>query len=215
MSLAVNQLTGFGGYRTVASGGGITSAYAGTATGAGGTYSGVPIGTAASNRRVVVGMAGNGSDVTALTVAGQSCTRVATGGSGTRWCDLFVTDAYVTSGTTATIVVTGGGAEVRLFVWTITGTSTAATYQTQTDSTAPLSVSLDIPAGGVAFMVANCNASCSGFTGTGFTQDSLNETSGFGSVAIHGDFASAQTALTVAAAGGTGTCGLIAASWSP
>ena len=84
------------------------------------SFTGVPIGTASSNRYIVVGIGyrfNSTADNSAptVTVNGQSCSVVESSYSNTTTsaavrtgCILYITDAPVTTGTSTTIVVNGG-----------------------------------------------------------------------------------------------------------
>jgi hypothetical protein len=83
------------------------------------TFTSIGIGAASSNRYVVVavGQRGVAEASATVTVAGQSCTQLAETGTGAK-LHLFITDAPVTTGTTATVVVSCSSGRTRCFIST-------------------------------------------------------------------------------------------------
>ena len=133
------------------------------------TYSSVALGTAASDRTIIVGAAGNANvTVNSITVAGVSATFVVRQGGG-GIVELW--QAAVPSGTSGDIVVTFSGANVRngIGVWAAYG---AGKYLDTASSTAdPLTAGgLTIPAGGFGIGFAY-NGNTSAATFVGLTED--------------------------------------------
>lgn len=215
--LQINNLVGFGARRSAGGGGAAVPTFVGS-TSAGVqsspyTATGVSIGTAASNRYiVVVVMASNdalGSG--SVTVAGQSTTRVVAATGGGRPSAIFVTDAPVTTGTTATVVITvGATADIEFAVYTLIGAASPTAPTTVTDTADPLSQSATIPANGCAIACANLAAGTT-TSWTGATKQADGTGTNFrGSTAM----STTAGAATIAAGGGTGNTMAIAI-WSP
>lgn len=120
------------------------------------TFSNVDIGTASSDRLVVVATHATGltSDVTAssVTLGGTSMTSAASGFEANASLDLHY--LTVTSGTTANIVATYSGNKSRctIAVYTITGlnSSTPSDTGSSTNSDTAPTLTLDIPTGSIA-----------------------------------------------------------------
>src|SRR5690606_31234827 len=139
------------------------------------TFGDVSLGAAASDRYIAVAVgarAGNGGDFDAVTIGGVSATQVVSVINGTTQnttAGLFI--AHVPDGTTGDVVVAFTSTRVRIAitVWRIVGTTGVAV---STDSLAGGSqtVSLDIPAGGVACAASYTHANAAP-SWTGLTQD--------------------------------------------
>lgn len=174
MSLAVTQLIGF------AVGGDAPppvmtwiGATADTSSGTSFTFTNHAIGTAASDRLVVVGITsrdddfGNNVTISSVTIGGNGATVHATTNSH---AVAGVASLVVTSGTTATIVVNVSATAQNCVVgvWTITGlTSTTPVHaptpsSSNSDDANSMSVSTNLSADGVAVAVL-----CVGQTGAG------------------------------------------------
>lgn len=178
------------------------------------TFSGVAIGTASANRYVTFAyVASNDAAATAATatVNGAACTKVAVSTGDGRPCAIFITNAPVTSGTTATIAINTGGnnSDNEIAVYALTGTSAPTTPTVYTDNAAPLSQTISIPSGGAAIGAANLFTSA---TWTGLTKDSDGTSGNY-----KGSVASSTTAgsPTVTATGSGGSSNLCVAVWSP
>lgn len=200
----------------MAGGGAVTRTYIGyTSAGVQGSpysASSVNIGAASASRYVVVAVcASNDALATgSVTVAGTSCTRVAAITGSGRPCALFITNSPITTGTTATVVITvGATADIDFAIYTLSGAASPTSPTTATDNSAPLSQSVTIPAGGVAIGVANLFTSS---TWTGLTKDADGTSSNF-----KGTVASLTTAgsVTATATGSGGSSALCVAVWSP
>jgi len=190
------------------------------------TFSGKALGTAASNRQIVVLVSGHGTSnttVSTVTVGGVSATELvyAQQATGTQIKAIWI--ASVPTGTTGDVVVTfaAGKGSCGIGVYALYGASSSA-HATQTDttySTDTVSVSIDVPAGGVCFAIGTGTAIDASTTWTGLTEDyDAVEESGNRHTGASDLFASAQTGLTVSAqvanvGGGTGC--LAAASVGP
>lgn len=155
----------------------------------GGTYSfpSHSIGTASADRyiAVCVSLAQTVSitrDVTAVTVAGQSCSEVIdiSPGGNTAGCMIWITTAPVTSGTTGTVVVTVTGNTVNCGIATYALTGLQSNVATDTESTSSdnTNMSLNILSNGVAIAATVCTTTGT-HTWTGVTEryDQTVETS--------------------------------------
>lgn len=135
------------------------------------------IGTAASNRRVLVGVAGRkggtSPTVTAVTVGGVSATELVQAENESANVVAFFM-AAVPTGTTATIAVTLDAQSDRLgvSVWAIYDLASDTPTDTATDVSddEPMDVSLNVAAGGMAFGVG-FGANWPSNTWAGLTED--------------------------------------------
>lgn len=211
--LQVNNLIGFGA-RRAAGAAALSYAYIGfteCGVSVNPSVSGVAIGTASADRYIVIAvMASNDGLATgSATVNGAACTRVAgITGSG-RPCAIFVTNAAVTSGTTATIAITvGANADVEFAIYTLAGAASPTAPTTYTDNSGSLSQSISIPSGGVAIGVANLFTDS---TWTGLTENADGTSANF-----RGTVASSTTAgsPTVTATGSGGSSSMAIAVWA-
>lgn len=147
------------------------------------SFTSTAIGTASSDRYVAVaiGTRDTGTNsISSVTVAGQSCTALVTSGSTTDPRAIFITDAPVTSGTTATVAVTMANTNLRcgIGVYTITG-GVPIVENTRTTTSGTLNVS----AGGIILGMGYNNGSGTTVTFTGLTSggtDTLEGPNGFG-----------------------------------
>jgi len=185
------------------------------------TFTSHAIGTAAANRTVVVCISGNGAgfsrSVSGVTIGGVSATELIDYQNPTSTDQLSAMYSLaVASGTTATIVVTFSDSMVAcgIGVFAAYGIS-SSTHATDTDPSEPGSLSLNVPANGIAIACSRSDngAAC---TVTGVTEayDENVESNRYqygGALA----FASAQTPLAIGfdASGSNQTS--IAASWGP
>jgi hypothetical protein len=123
------------------------------------TWTGVAIGTATSDRIVVVTVSGDAAnDLSSVTVGGISATR-AVGTTMTGFADgTQIWFASVPTGTTATIVVAAGSFinEIAIAVGIITGSATTAVSATQTVAIATIAdphlITATVPTNGVALI---------------------------------------------------------------
>lgn len=139
------------------------------------TFASAAIGTASSDRYVAIGIYGRGSTsgTASVTVAGQSCSILVNGNAGgANECQIWITDAPVTSGTTASVVVTTNGSwsNCGISTYALTGLQSIVPTATVTTTTNNSARSLAIDAGGVAICVGY-SAATSTFTTTGMTED--------------------------------------------
>ena len=178
------------------------------------TFTDKPIGTAAANRTVVVGVVAyidGGGVVSGVTIGGITATEKAVAHGG--GADASIWEADVPAGTTATIVVTMTGTPHRcdIGLWVLRGVGAAD--DTATDLTNPLSQSLTVSDGGVALAVSTDNAgsiSCS--WGGDFTEryDVLVEPNTYASGA---DASGGGTKTVSATWTGSGDPALVAVAW--
>ena len=135
------------------------------------------VGTASSDRFVFVAVTTDNSLPTAVTIGGNSATQCGSGvtNSADASCSLWYYN--LTSGTTATIVVTAGGTDINcsICVYTATGQSVinvTSTASDTTDSSGAWSNTLDIPNPGIGFGIAAANnLGAHTYTWTNLTED--------------------------------------------
>lgn len=139
------------------------------------TYSSCSIGTAASDRRVHVGgwSSNNTRTVSSVTIGGVSATiNIQSGGVGNGTS--FIATANVPTGTTADVVVTWSGAQIRsaIGVWSSTGLTSDAAIDTDSSTADPATVTLTTVSGGFVIAVKHNQGDVATFTwsGTGVTE---------------------------------------------
>jgi len=212
MSFLATQLIGFG---AGGSSGGVasvtfTAAAASTTDTTSYSFTSHNIGTASTDRYIVVAVSINVSssgarDVSTVTVGGTSCTKLAdmSFNGNELECSIWVTNAAIASGSTATVAVTTSGTTTACGIGTyaVSGLTTDPTV-TFTSVTAAnnTNASLSVTAGGVAIM-ACCgydNAGTFACAATGLTEayDAVVESSFLGHSGAC-DNQSATTTLTI------------------
>jgi hypothetical protein len=164
------------------------------------TFSGLAIGTAAADRKVVVIISGTGiggaDAVSAVTVGGVSGTAVVSlthSAAGDFTEEIWQAD--VPTGTTADVVVTWSATQMRsvgVGTYAVYGAASAAaaTGTTETDAA---NVAMTVPAGGVSFGGTGSNVS------TGSVAWSSNLTEGYDELVesgVHGHSGAAKTNAT-------------------
>jgi uncharacterized protein YbaA (DUF1428 family) len=184
------------------------------------TFSSQALGTAASDRLIVVSSDNYDGTTSGITVAGVTAAAVVQASGTNSRAGLW--QAAVPSGTTGDIVVTLGAGNDRqgIGVWAIYGAnSSASDTATDADSSDPLTVSMDCPANGVMIGVGAAHT-----TGTkGYSWTNLTEN--FDAVirastqhtGASASFEAAQSGLTITcdpASNNNGGC-MVAASWGP
>lgn len=188
-------------------------------TSANGTYT---FGTAASDRIIVLGVsyiAGVGNAISAITIGGISATRIVkVNFVGADTSEIWA--AAVPTGTTGNITVTASAiTAVGISVYAMTGASSSAAFNTATSTGSGVSLSLNVPASGAAVGIATAvTAGATTFAWTGLTEDTdFSPAGSVESSAASGNFAAAQTTLTVKATPtpGASSQGTVAASWGP
>lgn len=155
----------------------ITNTYNGnnTANNSSYTYSGISIGAASPDRYIIVGTGGRDASnrtFNSCTVGGASTTRLVHQATLNHLA-LFITDAPVTSGSTANIVISLSGTSQRnaVSVWALTGSLSSITpLDTLNIDASDPSGSLDVGAGGAHVAIAYTNGGRS-VTWTGVTED--------------------------------------------
>lgn len=192
------------------------------------TFSGVAIGTASADRKVVVAV-GTAAGVAAadgvasITVGGISATLVVqTVPPLGDEAQVELWQADVPTGTTADIVVTWNGAHSRcgIGVWAVTGAGTGATDTVEDNSgTASETGTIDVPAGGVLIAaVVHGGASVITHTWTGPTErydETIEGNDAHSGASLA--YATAQTGLTVTATFSTAVDvgAMVGAAWGP
>jgi hypothetical protein len=172
--LMVNQLNGFGVGANVVVALTFTDHAVDASDAATYTFSSRAIGAAAGDRQVFVAVAGvNTGDVTSLTVAGISATKlVGQTFTGAATSNVEIWRADVPSGTTATIVVntTTSGNRLGIGVYAATGALNTAFHSFTSGNNATNSGSINIPANGGCIGVAVTTSGGTSFTWTGLTE---------------------------------------------
>jgi hypothetical protein len=172
------------------------------------TFAGQGIGTASGDRYVVVCYAlqqsGGGAPVDpTITVGGAACTSLVTVTDATaERYGIHITSAVFTSGTTADIIVNEGSTQhsCEIYVFAVTGLNSITPTDTASSTASPPSDTINCDAGGVIIGVAGTAVDASSFTWVGITEradSSVADT--FTASAASGDFATAQTGLTITA----------------
>lgn len=205
-----------GGNLAVAGGGGATVEYrdsaADTSAKTSFTFTSMDIGSAAADRVILVGVTegtGTVSTISSVSVAGNSATAIAQadGGLSPNEERAEIWAVAVASGTTGNVVVTLSGSDsgCGVVVWAAYGISTTA-HDTATDAGDPMSVLIDIPAGGVCVgfcAVRSNSAGTSRWTWTGLTEDidglQWNQTAGDIASGASLNPSTTQTGLSVTA----------------
>lgn len=194
------------------------------------TFAGTSIGTAATDRVIVVGVIGAigaTRNISTVTIDGNATTQIAQAGSGG---DSALSGLYwraVPSGTTASIVVNfdGGMARAAIAVWAVYGantTSPVADFASDSDTTGlTLTSQIDIPNGGAAIAISNISGTTvtgGAWTGVNEDFDDQIETTSFRYSGAHQNSISQQTNrsvdITWSAASGSRSS-LVSASFTP
>lgn len=134
------------------------------------------IGTAASNRRVIVAISvvNSGGTVTSFgspTVAGQSCRLCATLFGAKLSIGVFITDQPVTSGTSATVAFSpDAGFLTMAHTYAVYGVNPIEYDKVTVEASNPSTTAVDIPGGGVLFAVSSSEDVSSLCTWTGVTE---------------------------------------------
>lgn len=192
------------------------------------TYNGVPfqgldIGTAAANRYVILAVSGRinsaSQTVSGVTIGGNAATKIVEStksGSGTNHASIWV--LLVTSGTTATIVVTYSAAGVRceVGIWAAYGIDPAG-YGTIASNANNGTGTISCPAGGI-IVGGRYSDIAENQTWVGITEKyDASAEGGNGEASGASDaFATAQSGITVSCSGSTGTsCAMAVAAFAP
>lgn len=137
------------------------------------TYTAQAIGSAASDRYVIVGVgtSNNANEPSSVTIGGISATKVVGTAGGNHSAGLWV--ANVTTGTTADIVVsiTGTTDRCAIGVWTATGLASGTPGNTATSNASPGSCTVTTTNGGFAIAYSHLGYGTVTWSGTGVTQD--------------------------------------------
>ena len=191
------------------------------------TFTAASIGTPSSDRYIVVAVStsDNGNSpatVSSVTVGGQATTvvtQVAVISSDAPRTTLLITNAPVTSGSTADIVVNLSSVEDRcgIAVWSLYGIGSTTPSATATDVGTTLSSSLTAPVGSVIIVASTCltGSSSAVATASGYTQDfdSSNGLNGFSGGAIKTTASSTTVGTVWSTTNSKDT--QVAAAWSP
>ena len=141
------------------------------------TYASQNLGTASSDRVVVVAVSGRQSSartITSVTIGGVSATEIGTRGSSQNPLGIWM--AAVPTGTTGDVVATFSGAMLRstIILWAVTGGATLSGASSGTDTATVTGVT-----GGFIIAAANTTGSGATFTWTNATEryDAVQESS--------------------------------------
>lgn len=206
MSLAVTHLSGFGGY-TASSSGPAAIAFAASAVSSTNatsyTFTAHSIGTASSDRYVAVAVVVLATTITSLTVGGASTTQLVLRNTGSKYTAVYITDAPVTSGTTADVVVNCAGTAgcCGIGTYAITGLVSTTPVHTATTATDNSGQSLNTTADGVAIGVASTDDEPQTWTWTNITE-AYDQTVDAGARVVHSGAAintASTTTITVTA----------------
>ncbi len=186
------------------------------------TFSSVGLGTAAADRKIVVGVTGIGQNnnfyVTSVTVGGVGATLVKATMNADRPAELWI--APVPGGTSGDIVVTftGGQSACGIGMWALYGAG--GIHATAGSTADPMSAGIDCPANGVVIGIGTDMNEYT-FTWTGPTEDFEDHVRGSG---YNGTFTGASAQYATTQTGLTVTCdpsgtayhpAMAAASWGP
>jgi len=187
------------------------------------TMTGAALSSAASDRYIVVGVTnrnpsffGSTGAVSAVTVAGQSCTKVADivgAGFNRVRSTLWITDLPVTSGTTGNVVVTFAGSnDYGIAIWAMYGPNSPTPYDT---AAATGTSTIDHPANGMLVAIGGSQGSSSMNTAwSGATEDFEGSMEGEEYSGASGGNLSNVAGQTINAAF-TNDGSFAAATWSP
>jgi hypothetical protein len=205
---------GGGGFATYAASDNPASQSTGTSTA---TFNGVNIGTAASNRVVVVISSCESNVGTAVTIGGISASLAI--GESTGVSSLQIWYATVPTGTTATIIHTAAGNAIQQVIQVGYFYSGASTTPSNTNSigqgTSPQSLAVTVPTGGFGVFggYATTNVSVA-WSGTNVISDFITSTPNGSSLGSAHDATSGSQTATFSD-GISALNHLVAASWGP
>lgn len=187
------------------------------------TFSGRALGTAAANRKIIVGILNEDQNnlsttPTSVTVAGVAASLVVfTTQSGAVPSGAHIYQADVPAGTTGDIEIVWSDSRLgnTIGLWAVYGASASA-HDTDTSTASPPSVTLTIPAGGVAVGVVYTAGGTATYTWTNLTEnfDATHEGTGTASGASAA-FASGQNATITVTPSSATTFAAAFASWGP
>lgn len=173
------------------------------------TWAGLSLGTAASDRKIIVGVTrriGTGTLViNTLTVGGVSATRIATFNIASGY-QIEFWGAAVPTGTTGDVVVNvaeAGVGRISVILWRTTGVQSFTATDSKTDNTISsrtLAVSLNVSANGAGFAATYFNQGNLATTVWSGLTERYSTASSDGGARVDGasaDFATAQTGLSV------------------
>lgn len=174
------------------------------------TFTSKDIGTAATGRRIIVGVIGSGAasrTISSVTVGGNAATAINfVEGSGTgAFLQSAIYIIQVDAGTTATVVVTfsAGNNRCSVGIWAAYDLQSSTATATGTSVANPQTASLNISAGGIAIGVANGfdNNALTGYSWTNLTEnfDGLFASNQIAHSGASAAFVTAQTSLALTA----------------
>lgn len=191
------------------------------------TFASQNLGTASSDRYIIVGASGRdfgttAKSITSVTVGGVSATEIhqAQGtATGTTVSGLYI--AAVPTGTTGDVVVTFSEVFIKsnIALWAATGLDSAYDFASSTTSVSnALTTDVDVLAGGSAVSLSTSDSNALTMSWAGITKDGDMNTAGlFFSISwASDDFASSQVvSSTITYSGAPGAVSLVSASFSP
>jgi len=169
------------------------------------SFPGLSFGAAAGNRWIVVAIGARGSgplSVSSCTIGGKTARIIATstGSSGSSDMMVAIGIAYVPGGTSGTVAVTlnSGCSDCDVGLWSVTGITSSHMYDSDTDNSGAMSLTLDTRASGylIAATAARNNLGAS-TTWTNATEvfDHSNDGIGFSAATV----STSGAAVTVSA----------------
>ena len=188
------------------------------------TFSGKSFSVASSDRKVVVSIcaSGNLADpiISTVTIGGVTAAVVVSlhGTPATQDYLMALWQAAVPTGATGDVVVTFTGqiGSCGIGIWAVYGAATAAS-DTDSSGSDPATVSLDVPASGIA--IGAHQAGDGTFTWTGLTEnfDEVVQVSGQYHSGASAEFSAQQTGLSITSdqSVGDSTNTMVVASWGP
>lgn len=200
----------------------------------GGTYANQPLGTAASNRRILVAVSTVRLSSTSVgahssvTVAGAGCTKLAEASSGVtsptafgQRISLWITTAPLTTGATGTVSLSVGTITFSsIMIWSVYGVGSITPFDAQTAiGTGALSASINCPKDGALIAAAALNAASNQtitWSGVNEDIDADNNVTKFGGASAA--YLNAETGRAISATQSATTVyngGLVAVTFSP
>lgn len=173
------------------------------------------IGTASSDRYVVVAIVAQSGTVTSVTVAGTSCTQLVAF-TAARHTSLWVTNSAITTGTTATVTWSASGSADDCGTYSLKGAATPTSPHDSASSTAnPPSASVTVPSGGAIIAVGTDGNVTTSTVSINNVDNSTNFAgSNWDAATGHSTDGTSET-VSLSLSHGTTNAGVGGASWSP
>tara|TARA_R110000823_G_scaffold30436_6_gene87321 strand:+ start:12298 stop:13410 length:1113 start_codon:yes stop_codon:yes gene_type:complete len=182
------------------------------------TFSSAAIGTAATDRQVIVGVgsiAGTVGTISGVTVGGIAAVQAVHSGEGSM-SNVDIWAAPVPSGTSADVIITHGSSKSRcgIGVWSMYGAA-ACPFNTAGSITDPPSAALTIPTGGVGFGYCQTYGSTATYTWTNLTEAFDETVGGNGTHTGASSDVDGTPTITCTPSSTTSEEGMALASWAP